>query len=105
MLHRENESENRAQILFLTKSQDMPRKVIATTQDVVQRQYKDAELILCEFMAVQEYDMEEWDPPTYSDFNLQDFHDFVADKIEAFDPFNNNRYPWWKRWPYQTKKE
>lgn len=54
-------------------------------------------------MAIQTYD--EDNPPTYKDFNLQQFHDFVAEKIELLDPFNNNRYPWWKRWPYQTTKE
>jgi hypothetical protein len=37
----------------------MPRKVIAETIEVVQRQYKDAEAVLCEFMALQEYDIEE----------------------------------------------
>jgi hypothetical protein len=40
-------------------------------------------------MAVQTYD--EDNPPRYKDFNLQEFHDFVADKIEALDP-NFNRY-------------
>ena len=81
----------------------MPRTVLVDAIDVVQKQYKNAESVLCEFMAVQTYD--EDNPPTYKDFNLQEFHDFVADKIEALDPFNNNRYPWWKRWPYQTKQE
>lgn len=76
----------------------MPRKVIATTLEVTQRQYKNAESVLCEFMAVQEYNIEEWDPPTYKDFSLQDFHDFVADKIEALDPII-----WEQRWPYQKK--
>jgi hypothetical protein len=37
----------------------MPRAVIADTIEVVQRQYKDAETVLCEFMAIQEYDIEE----------------------------------------------
>ena len=37
----------------------MPRAVIADTIEVVQRQYKDTETVLCEFMAVQEYDIEE----------------------------------------------
>lgn len=76
----------------------MPRKVIASTQEVTQRQYKNAETILCEFMAVQTYDLD--DPPSYKDFNLQEFHDFVADKIEALDPII-----WEHRWPYQIKKE
>lgn len=69
----------------------MPRTVLVDAIDVVQKQYKNAESVLCEFMAVQTYD--EDNPPTYKDFNLQEFHDFVADKIEALDPFNNNRYP------------
>lgn len=81
----------------------MPRTVLVDAIEVTQKQYKNAESVLCEFMAVQTYD--EDNPPTYKDFNLQEFHDFVADKIEALDPFNNNRYPWWKRWPYQTKQE
>lgn len=78
----------------------MPRAVIADTIEVVQRQYKDAETVLCEFMAVQEYDIEEWRMPTYKDFNLQEFHDFVTDKIEALDPIISK-----KRWPYKTKQE
>ena len=69
----------------------MPRTFLVNAIDVVQKQYKNAESVLCEFMAVQTYD--EDNPPTYKDFNLQEFHDFVADKIEALDPFNNNRYP------------
>lgn len=78
-----------------------PLSHIAETIDVVQRQYKDAETIICEFMAVQTYD--EDNPPSYRDFNLQELHDFIADKIEALDP-NYNRYQW-KRWQYQIKKE
>lgn len=80
-----------------------PLSHIASLEEVTQRQYKNAETIICEFMAVQTYD--EDNPHTYKDFNLQQFHDFVAEKIELLDPFNNNRYPWWKRWPYQTKQE
>lgn len=75
----------------------MPRSVIAETIEVTQRQYKNAESVLCEFMAVQSYDID--NPPTYKDFNLQEFHDFIADKIEALDPII-----WEKRWPYQTKQ-
>ena len=67
----------------------MPRATIADVVTVKQIEYKNAELVLCEFMALQEYDEE--NPPNYSDFSLQDFHEFVADKIEALDP-NNNRY-------------
>jgi len=78
----------------------MPKRNIATTLAVEQRQYKNAELILCEFMSLQEYDVDEGKIPTYKDFNLQEFHDFVADKIEALDPII-----WQKRWPYQTTKE
>lgn len=101
MLPRENGIKNNGQILFLTKCQGMPLKVIATAQDVTLRQYKNAQSVLCEFMAVQTYDEEE--PPTYKDFNLQELHEFIADKIEALDP-NNNRYQW-ARWQYQTKRE
>ena len=78
-------------------------KTIATVQEVTLRQYKNAESILCEFMAVQEYNIDEWEPPQYKDFNLQDFHDFVADKIEALDPRFNLYH--WERWPYQNKQE
>lgn len=73
-----------------------PLSHIAETIDVVQRQYKNAQTVLCEFMAVQTYD--EDNPPTYKDFNLQELHEFIADKIEALDPKGN-------RWPYQTKQE
>ena len=75
-----------------------PLSHIAETKDVVQRQYLNAETVLCEFMAVQTYD--EDNPPTYKDFNLQELHDFIADKIEALDPII-----WKNRWPYQTKQE
>jgi hypothetical protein len=27
--------------------------------------------------------------PSYKDFNLQEFHEFIADKIEALDTFND----------------
>ena len=67
----------------------MPRITIAETITVKQKEYKNAELVLCEFMALQEYD--EDNPPKYEDFNLQELHDFIADKIEALDP-NYNRY-------------
>jgi hypothetical protein len=59
LLRRENANRKDGQILFLTKSQGMPRAVIADTIEVVQRQYKDAELVLCEFISLQEYDIEE----------------------------------------------
>ena len=68
--------------------------------DVKQIEYKNAELVLCEFMAIQEYEVEEWLTPSYKDFSLQEFHDFVADKIEALDPIIAK-----KRWPYKTKWE
>lgn len=64
---------------------------------IKQIEYKNAELVLCEFMAVQIYD--EDNPPKYKDFNLQEFHDFVADKIDAFDLYINSRKNW--RWPYK----
>ena len=71
----------------------MPRVTIADTLTVKQKEYKNAELVLCEFMALQEYDVDEWKMPKYRDFNLQEFHDFVADKIEALDIYIN-RYQW-----------
>ena len=69
------------------------------TISVKQMEYKNAELVLCEFMALQEYNEEEWQPPQYKDFNLQEFHNFIADKIEALDMFLN-RYQW-KRGKYK----
>ena len=77
----------------------MPKSTIAGTQKVKQIEYKNAELVLCEFMALKEYDAEEWNPPSYKDFNLQEFHNFVADKIEALDPII-----WQTRWTYKTKQ-
>jgi hypothetical protein len=62
---------------------------------VKQIEYKNAELVLCEF--IQVYWAEEL---TYKDFNLQELHDFIADKIEALDPIISK-----KRWPYKTKQE
>ena len=76
-----------------------------STLSIKQIEYKNAELVLCEFMSLQEYNVDEWNMPKYSDFNLQELHDFISDKIEAFDAFNNNRYPGWKRGHYQIKKE
>lgn len=81
----------------------MPRKTIAGIEELSQRQYKNAETVICEFMAIQEYDVDEWDPPQYKDFNLQQFHDYIAKRIEVLDA-RFNLYNW-KRWPYQTKKE
>lgn len=72
----------------------MPRARLADTVVVKQIEYKNAELVLCEFMATQDYDLDH--PPSYKDFSLQEFHDFVADKIEALDPIINK-----KRWPYK----
>ena len=69
-----------------------------TTLSVKQIEYKNAELVLTEFMELQEYDIEEWKMPRYKDFNLQEFHDFIADKIEALDPII-----WQKRWAYKKK--
>jgi len=62
---------------------------------IKQIEYKNAELVLCEFMALQDYDVEEWKIPKYKDFDLQEFHDFITDKIEALDAII-----WKKRWPY-----
>lgn len=67
----------------------MPRATIADVITVKQIEYKNAELVLCEFMALQEYDTDL--TPSYKDFNLQEFHDFVADKIEALDPIQNKK--------------
>ena len=58
------------------------------TISVKQIEYKNAELVLCEFMAV------EWDGKKYEDINLQEFHDFIADKIEALDAYIITRKPW-----------
>ena len=66
---------------------------------VKQIEYKNAELVLAEFMAIQEYDEEEWILPKYKDFNLQEFHDFIADKIEALDGLIN------KRWAYKKQRK
>lgn len=63
---------------------------------VKQIEYKNAELVLCEFMQIYWDEEEEW---SYKDFNLQQLHDFIADKIEALDPIINK-----KRWPYKTKQ-
>lgn len=65
---------------------------------IKQLEYKNAELVLCEFMAVQIDDGEH--TPRYKDFNLQEFHDFIADKIDAFDLYINSRQKW-KKWPYK----
>lgn len=57
---------------------------------VKQLEYKNAELVLCEFMATQDPDPEkEEEHPKYKDFNLQEFHDFVTDKIDALDSYMN----------------
>lgn len=74
-----------------------------STISVKQIEYKNAELVLCEFMALQEYDIEEWRMPSYKDFNLQEFHEFIADKIEALDTFND-RYQW-KRGKYKQESK
>ena len=76
----------------------MPRDAIS----VKQIEYKNAELVLSEFMALQDYDIDslEMNTPRYKDFNLQELHDFIADKIEALDDIINNK---WTRWPYQKK--
>ena len=71
----------------------MPKVTIADTLTVKQIEYKNAELVLCEFMAMQEYNIDDSNPPQYKDFNLQELHDFIADKIEALDA-NYNRYQW-----------
>lgn len=72
---------------------------------IKQIEYKNAEAVLCEFMAIQEYDEDnvEHSLPKYSDFTLQELHDFITDKIEALDLYIN-RYQW-KRGRYKTKQE
>lgn len=60
---------------------------------VKQIEYKNAELVLCEFMATQDYDIENNQIPKYKDFTLQEFHDFITDKIDALDAYIN-RYQW-----------
>lgn len=72
------------------------------TLSVKQIEYKNAELVLCEFMALQDYDEEEWKPPQYKDFNLQELHDFIADKIEALD--NRTFCYQWKRGKYKWQQ-
>lgn len=76
----------------------MPKRTIAGVLQVKQIEYKNAEAVLCEFMALQEYNVDDGKPVKYSDFNLQELHDFIADKIEALDPII-----WEHRWPYQNK--
>ena len=62
---------------------------------VKQIEYKNAELVLCEFMAIQDYEIDENKPlPKYSDFTLQEFHDFITDKIDALDAYILARKPW-----------
>lgn len=65
---------------------------------VKQIEYKNAELVLCEFIQIY-WEEEDWER-NYKDYNLQELHDFIADKIEALDPIINK-----KRWPYKTKQE
>lgn len=59
------------------------------TMSVKQLEYKNAELVLCEFMATQDIETEEEDDRKYEDFNLQEFHDFITDKIDALDAYMN----------------
>lgn len=63
--------------------------MIRDAMSVKQIEYKNAELVLCEFMAIQNYNEEDEDIPNYKDFNLQEFHDFITDKIEALDNYIN----------------
>ena len=84
----------------------MPRSTIDATLQVKQIEYKNAELVLCEFLSLKEYDIDEWITPSYKDFNLQEFHDFVADKIEALDAYMLIRKPWMykTRWSKKSTK-
>jgi hypothetical protein len=65
------------------KNQDMVRNAMS----IKQIEYKNAELVLCEFMATQDYDIEEDKIPKYEDFTLQELHDFITDKIDALDAY------------------
>ena len=72
---------------------------------VKQMEYKNAELVLCEFMAIQDYDIDDDKPlPKYSDFTLQDFHDFVTDKITALDAYILVRKPWMYKTRWWSKR-
>ena len=66
---------------------------------VKQIEYKNAELVLCEFIQIYWDEEEDWEW-NYKDFNLQELHDFIADKIEALDPIINK-----KRWPYNKIRQ
>ena len=79
------------------------RSTIDATLQVKQIEYKNTELVLCEFLSLQEYDIEEWITPSYKDFNLQQFHDFVADKIEALDAYMITRKPWMYKTRWQKR--
>jgi hypothetical protein len=59
---------------------------------VKQIEYKNAELVLCEFISLKKYDIDTMERlPRYEDFNLQEFHDFVASKIDDLDKLINNK--------------
>lgn len=77
--------------------------MIRNAMSVKQIEYKNAELVLCEFMATQDYDLDTNKIPKYEDFTLQEFHDFITDKIDALDAYIN-RYQW-TRWKYKTSQE
>lgn len=76
--------------------------MVRNAMSIKQIEYKNAELVLCEFMATQDYNVEEWQIPKYEDFSLQELHDFITDKIDALDAYID-RYQW-KRGNYKTKQ-
>ena len=67
--------------------------MIRDAMSVKQIEYKNAELVLCEFMAIQNYSEDDEEIPKYRDFNLQEFHDFITDKIDALDAYITARRP------------
>ena len=70
---------------------------------IKQIEYKNADMVICEFMATKEYDDSdpEYPIPKYKDFNLQEFHDFVQKQIDTLDAYLNYR---WKSWTYKKQK-
>ena len=78
--------------------------MIRDAMSVKQIEYKNAELVLCEFMAIQNYSEDDEEIPKYRDFNLQEFHDFIIDKIDALDAYITARRPWMYKTRWQWKK-
>lgn len=57
---------------------------------VQQTEYKNAELIMCEYMNLKQIDNDEL---KWSDVSLQEFHNYVAKRIKDLDLYINSRYP------------